>query len=202
MTQDNLPFSEILKQLDLLCKQKATGTLSLTTSANRSAQVAIENGEVVFLFYSGKMGEAALAAMATIDSGRFRFQENTLPSRRMTLPATATLLARLRSGAAATSGTAAAPSGSAATGGGSGPAVTPAVSTTAPSQGGSGLTEEQKQTFERCLAEHIGPMAAIICEDLLRGALNVEQALDALAAEVPTPAAAEQFRKMVLARLS
>lgn len=194
MTQDNLPFSEILKQLDLLCKQKATGTLSLTTSANRSAQVAIENGEVVFLFYSGKMGEAALAAMATIDSGRFRFQENTLPSRRMTLPATATLLARLRSGAAAPSGSAAA--------GGSGSAVTAAASTAVPPRGASGLTAEQKQILERCLAEHIGPMAAIICEDQLQGASNVEEALDVLAAEVPTPAAAEQFRKMVLARLS
>lgn len=194
MTQDNLPFSEILKQLDLLCKQKATGTLSLTTSANRSAQVAIENGEVVFLFYSGKMGEAALAAMATIDSGRFRFQENTLPSRRMTLPATATLLARLRSGAAAPSGSAAA--------GGSGSAVTAAASTAVPPRGASGLTAEQKQILERCLAEHIGPMAAIICEDQLQGASNVEEALDILAAEVPTPAAAEQFRKMVLARLS
>jgi hypothetical protein len=194
MTQDNLPFSEILKQLDLLCKQKATGTLSLTTSANRSAQVAIENGEVVFLFYSGKMGEAALAAMATIDSGRFRFQENTLPSRRMTLPATATLLARLRSGAPAPSGSAAA--------GGSGSAVTAAVSTAVPPRGASGLTAEQKQILERCLAEHIGPMAAIICEDQLQGASNVEEALDVLAAEVPTPAAAEQFRKMVLARLS
>ncbi len=194
MTQDNLPFSEILKQLDLLCKQKATGTLSLTTSANRSAQVAIENGEVVFLFYSGKMGEAALAAMATIDSGRFRFQENTLPSRRMTLPATATLLARLRSGAAAPSGSAAA--------GGSGSVVTAAASTAVPPRGASGLTAEQKQILERCLAEHIGPMAAIICEDQLQGASNVEEALDVLAAEVPTPAAAEQFRKMVLARLS
>lgn len=194
MTQDNLPFSEILKQLDNLCKQKATGTLSLTTSANRSAQVAIENGEVVFLFYSGKMGEAALAAMATIDSGRFRFQENTLPSRRMTLPATATLLARLRSGAAATSGTAAA--------GGSGSAAATAVPTAVPPRGASGLTAEQKQILERCLAEHIGPMAAIICEDQLQGTSNVEEALDVLAAEVPTPAAAEQFRKMVLARLS
>lgn len=203
MTQDNLPFSEILKQLDLLCKQKATGTLSLTTSTNRSAQVAIENGEVVFLFYSGKMGEAALAAMATIDSGRFRFQENSLPSRRMTLPATATLLARLQSGAAATSGNAVAPnpsSNSAAVGAGS--AFSNAASTAAPPRGGSGLTAEQKQILERCLAEHIGPMAAIICEDQLRGRLNMEEALDALAAEVPTPAAAEQFRKMVLARLS
>jgi hypothetical protein len=139
--------------------------------------------------------------MATIDSGRFRFQENTLPSRRMTLPATATLLARLRSGAAATSGTAAAPSGSAAAGG-SGSAVTAAVSTAVPPRAASGLTAEQRQILERCLAEHIGPMAAIICEDQLQGAANVEEALDALAAEVPTPAAAEQFRKMVLARLS
>lgn len=196
MTQDNLPFSEILKQLDQLCKQKATGTLSLTTSTNRSAQVAIENGEVVFLFYSGKMGEAALAAMATIDSGRFRFQENSLPSRRMTLPATATLLARLKSGAAVPSPS----SNSAAIGSGS--AVTPAVSTAAPPRIASSLTAEQKQILERCLAEHIGPMAAIICEDQLRGAVSVEEALDALAAEVPTPAAAEQFRKMVLARIS
>jgi Domain of unknown function (DUF4388) len=203
MTQDNVPFSEILKQLDKLCKQKATGTLSLTTSANRSAQVAIENGEVVFLFYSGKMGEAALAAMATIDSGRFRFQENSLPSRRMTLPATATLLARLKSGAATTSGNADVPSPSSNSAAiSTGSAVTPAVSTAAPPRVASSLTAEQKQILERCLAEHIGPMAAIICEDQLRGTFNIEEALDALAAEVPTPAAAEQFRKMVLARLS
>jgi hypothetical protein len=200
MTQDNVPFSEILNKLDQLCKQKATGTLFLTTSANRSAQVAIDHGEVVFLFYSGKMGEAALAAMATIDSGHFRFQENSLPSRRMALPPAATVLTRLQSGAAAT-GSSAAPSSSAAAITDSS-AVTRVVPTAAPSRGSSGLTAEQKQILERCLAEHIGPMAAIICEDQLRGTFNVEEAIDALAAEVPTPAAAEQFRKLALARLA
>lgn len=186
MTQDILPFTEIIKELEKLCRNKATGTLSLTTATNRSAQVAIDHGEVVFIFYSGKMGEGALAAMAGIDGGRFRFQENSLPSRRMVLPPTATILSRLASSATSTAGAA--------------PSTT--ATSAAPSRSSGTLTAEQRQLLERCLAEHIGPMATIICEDQLRENLTIEEALDALAAEVPTPAAAEAFRKLVLSRLA
>lgn len=193
MTQDILPFTEIVKELEKLCKNKATGTLSLTTAANRSAQVAIDHGEVVFVFYSGKMGEGALAAMAGIDGGRFRFQENSLPSRRMTLPPSAAILAQLTSGAAITGGATKPPAS---------PSAVSAVSPAAATSSAGSLTPDQKQLLERCLAEHIGPMATIICEDQLRGSLSLEEAIDALAAEVPTPAAAEAFRKLALARLA
>ena len=193
MTQDILPFTEIVKELGKLCKNKATGTLSLTTAANRSAQVAIDHGEVVFVFYSGKMGEGALAAMAGIDGGRFRFQENSLPSRRMTLPPSAAILAQLTSGAAITGGATKPPAS---------PSAVSAVSPAAATSSAGSLTPDQKQLLERCLAEHIGPMATMICEDQLRGSLSLEEAIDALAAEVPTPAAAEAFRKLALARLA
>lgn len=194
MTQDILPFTEIVKELEKLCRNKATGTLSLTTAANRSAQLAIDHGEMVFIFYSGKMGEAALAAMAGIDAGRFRFQEGSLPTRRMTLPATATILARLASGATSSGSPAGSSVGS--------PAAPASAPGTAPARGGAALTAEQKQILERCLAEHIGPMATIICEDQLRATMAVEEAIEALAAEVPSPEAAEKFRKLAQTRLA
>ncbi|HBG18805.1 MAG TPA: hypothetical protein DDY32_05890, partial [Desulfobulbaceae bacterium] len=47
----------------------------------------------------------------------------------------------------------------------------------------AGLTGEQQDALQSCLAECIGPMAAIICEDHLSSARPFAEIVDALAAE-------------------
>ncbi|EKD39991.1 MAG: hypothetical protein ACD_75C00213G0001, partial [uncultured bacterium] len=64
-----------------------------------------------------------------------------------------------------------------------------------------GLSREQKDALESSLAECIGPMAAIICEDHLNSGEKLEAIVDALAAEIPSPGQARKFRELVAAKL-
>lgn len=179
MTQDYIPFAQIVVEIGKLCKQKSTGTLFIATKANHSAQIVLDKGEIVFIFFSSKRGEEALALMSTIRDGRFRFQEGGVVPRRMALPSTEAILEMLGRGAAGTS-----PSPERATG----------------SKAANGLSQEQKDILQSCLAECIGPMAAIICEDHLDAAKPFAEIVDALAEEIPSAGQAKKFRELVAAR--
>jgi len=175
MTQDYIPSSEIIVEIGRLCDQKASGTASIATRDNHIAQIMLDRGEIVFIFFAGKRGQEALDLMTGIGEGRYRFQEGGVVSRRMPLPPTKDILQALRSGAAQASSSA-------------DEARTP---------DGGGLTSEQKAVLETCLADCIGPMAAIICEDHFASVSSLQAAVDALAAEIPSPGQATKFREMV-----
>ncbi len=176
MTQDYIPFPEIISELKKLCTQRVTGTVFIATKANRSAQVIIDKGEIVFIYFFNKRGEEALELMSTIRAGRYRFQEGAV-TRRSPLPSTDAILQSLLSGQKVTD-----------------QVVEKRLT-------GPGLSQEQKNILESCLAGYIGPMAGIICEDHLGVASDLQAAIDALAAEIPSPEQAEKFRAMVLEKL-
>lgn len=177
MTQDYIPFPEIVDELRKLCAQKVTGTLFVATKSNRSAQLALDNGEIVFVYFFNKRGEEALELMMTIRAGRYRFQEGAV-SRRDALPSTDAILQFLGGGQKTAA-----------------PQVRENRST------GPGLSQEQKTVLETCLAGFIGPMAGIICEDHLSVVADLSEAIDALVAEIPSPEQAKKFRAMVLEKL-
>ena len=177
MTQEYIPFPQIVSALTNLCDKRVTGTLFIATKANRSAQLILDKGEIVFVYFFNKRGEEALELMSTIRAGRYRFQEGTV-SRRMPLPATEAIVKSLSSGQKL--------------------AETEVSNNLSP---GSGLSQEQKNTLETCLAGYIGPMASLICEDHLGGAADLQKAIDALAAEIPSPEQAKKFRAMVMEKM-
>ncbi len=176
MTQDYIPFTEIVSELKKLCAQRVTGTMFIATKANRSAQLTLDNGEIVFIYFFNKRGEEALELMSTIRAGRYRFQEGAV-SRRSPLPSTNVILQSLLGEQK----------------------ITNQVGENRPS--GSGLSQEQKTVLETCLAGFIGPMAGIICEDHLGAATDLHAAVDALVAEIPSSEQAEKFKLMVLEKL-
>lgn len=178
---DFIPFPQIVVELGKLHRQKSTGTLFVATKANHSAQIVLDKGEIVFVFFSSKRGEEALALMSTIQEGRYRFQAGGVIPRRMALPPTEAILEMLARGAA--------------------PATRTAGKNEVASAAGDGLSLEQKETLQACLAECIGPMAAIICEDHLGANLPLDKIVDALAEEIPSPDQAQKFRELVVARL-
>ena len=66
---------------------------------------------------------------------------------------------------------------------------------------GNGLTAEQKGILETCLADCIGPMAAIVCEDHFGSVRDLKAAIEALAGEIPSPGQVKKFKDMVAERL-
>ncbi|MBU1567898.1 MAG: hypothetical protein KJ630_20020 [Proteobacteria bacterium] len=154
----------------------------ITTRDNRSAQIMLDKGEIVYLFFSSKRGQEALELMSTIRDARYRFQEGGAVSRRMQLPTTWTILQALNNEL----GQVAAPARE--------PAEAKALV-------GKGLSAEQKSVLETCLVDCIGPMAAIICEDHFNYVGDLQAAIEALSGEIPSPAQVKKFREMVTERL-
>lgn len=181
MTQDYIPFPEIVSELRRICSARSTGTMFIATKANRSAQMMLDKGEIVFVYFFNKRGEEALELMSTILAGRYRFQEGAV-TRRTPLPSTDAILKSLLSGQKI-----------------AGQKIVNQVSEQRPT--GPGLSQEQKNVLESCLAGFIGPMAGILCEDYLGDAADLQTAVDALVAEIPSPEQAEKFRAMVMAKL-
>lgn len=89
------PFSQLIAELQELCREKVTGTLFITTDTNRSGQLVIDNGEIVFIYYSAKRGGIALDLMSEIDSCRGRFQKTRVTRKQSELPSTQEILLRL-----------------------------------------------------------------------------------------------------------
>jgi hypothetical protein len=177
MTEDNISFHQIVAEAGKLCRQKSTGTLFITTKAHKSAQMVLDKGEITYLLFSGKRGLDALTLMSTIDAGKFRFQEGGVIPPRMALPPSESILETLVRGTAAP----------ASSGGG------------ARTGAAAGLSSDQKEVLQSCLAECIGPMAMLICEDNFESGKPFAEVVDALAAEIPSSDQAKRFRELVAA---
>ncbi len=190
MSQDDyIPFAEIVSELGRLCSGKQTGVLYLKTEANRSAQIMLNEGEIVFINFFNKRGNDAIKLLAETSAGRSRFQEGSISSRPMDLPPTSEILQSLAGNAQVTK-----QQGS--------PRVQEKASPAPSSSGKSGaLTVTERRLLEESLAPFIGPMATIVCEEHLDSVSDVHAAVEALAAEIPSEEQAEQFRAEVLKNL-
>lgn len=176
MSQQYIPFTDLVAKIEELCTEKATGIFFIATKVNRSAQIVIENGAIVFIYFYNKQGQEALELMLTIQAGRYKFQKNATSPRRNKLPPTIDILNFLYGKCKSE-------------------AVRKATVHT-------GLTDKQKQILQTVLAEYIGPMAAIICEDHLDSVPDLASAIKALASEIPSPEQGQKFRIQIEAKLN
>ena len=180
MTQDYRPLKDIVDEIGKLCRNRATGTLFVATGANQSARILFENGEITSIYFFNRHGREALEKMSVIEVGRYRFQDGFTPVRkRMDLPDTAVILEKLESFCG----------------------IESAADVVQTSGSGRRLTEEQKSVLEQSLVEYIGPMAAIVCEEYFREEMELEEIVEKLASEIPSPQQAVKFRDEVLKKL-
>jgi len=188
MSQKNTPFAEIVADLRRICTAGKSGTIYLSSQLNRSAQIVIDKGSIVYLYYFNRRGREALQAMPEIESGRHRFQEGSVPSLRMEQLSTEEILRYLSVAAGEVVG-----GGEEAQ-----PGIGGKNGRSCPSEE---LTEAQRQVLEEGLAFYIGPMASIICEDHLGEAVDPRSAVERLAGEIPDEDRALRFREEMLAKL-
>ena len=144
----------------------------------------LDKGEIVYIFFSSKRGEEALQLMSTIHQARYRFQEGGVVARRMPLPPTQAVIQSLIHGSS-----------------GSFAAASDKPQQQQKTSNGSTLSAEQKKVLETCLADCIGPMAAIICEDYFNSASDLQTVIEALSGEIPSAGQVQKFRTMVAEKL-
>jgi hypothetical protein len=187
MKQNYSPLSAMVAELRRCSGQLLTGMLSFVCENNRSGRISLDSGQVVAAQYQGKNGPEALKLISQIEGLRFRFQEGPIPPARVAMPTFEGVCAQL--------------SGQ----GDGGPVVVPEPpASSTPNKPGppkrGGLSPGQKETIQEVLAECIGPMAMLLCEDHLGDATDLESVIQALAEEL-TPQQAELFRNTLKARL-
>jgi hypothetical protein len=71
---DIVPLSTILERLQTL---GATGTLRVATASNTTGQLRLEKGTPIYGTFGKEVGDAAVASIARLVEGRFRFDRET-----------------------------------------------------------------------------------------------------------------------------
>ena len=198
-------------ELPKLCREKRTGMLFIASSDNRLAQFGLDQGEIVFLVFQNKRGLEALSSLKGQDFkiGVYRFFDGQASPARLVLPPTDDILRQLASEVprfAATDPVSARvrPPADPVSARVRPPADPVSARARPPADPVSArvLNDSIKTVLKQELAEFIGPMAGIVCEEIWASANNLAQALEVLSRELPDPKQATRFRQNVLKRLA
>ena len=186
-----LPLAEIVQALHTLCQKGRTGVLRIITDNNHTAQFGLEGGRIVFVRYRIRRGVEALEQIKLIQTGQFSFEEGkSIGNDEARLPGNSGILFQLgHPNTPAPRATA--------------PAVppTPQNSTPPPSLSlKEDFSTAAKIALEDALTEHIGPMAGIVCRNVLAQASDIGEAITMMKAKIPDPERAEQFERNVMSR--
>lgn len=186
MTQNSL--TDIISELRRLSGAQRTGVLRIVTDQNHTASFGLEGGRIVALRYRIKRGADAIALLKEINTGQYTFDEQEKPSdERALLPPHEEILARLGGGAHDADAV--------------GVTDAPNLTVAAPPPE-STLSPAAKATLEAALAEHIGPMAGIVCRNVFADATSLGAAVAAMASKIPDAERAGRFEREVQRRLA
>lgn len=187
MTDDPgvLRHEQLIAELRSLCAAKRSGTMFIITTENHTAQFILREGEIVGLSYRLIRGPDALPLMRTFEGGRYRFEGETFAQTDPRLPATPDLLALLV------------------------PEHT-AVMERPPAQlatSGGEAHDRIRLLIERELAEFLGPMAGLVCQEYLAqgshldSRKDVSRLVEAIAKEIGDPTKEGHFKERILSQL-
>lgn len=191
--QDFIPLVELLDRIAGLWAQGHTGTVMLVSDDNRMAQIHLQGGNIIFALCRGRRGRDGLALMRTIQRARMSLDRPSVANNEPIEWSTEVILDYLYGNIDELP----APTGPVVN---AGPGAVPrpaqsAASAVAPARpAGFVLTPVQRDTFERTMANYIGPMAAIVCGDYFDGATDLRSLAHKLAAEIPGADQAAKFR--------
>ncbi|MBL8258216.1 MAG: hypothetical protein JNM60_00170 [Candidatus Competibacteraceae bacterium] len=180
------PRSEFAKSagdlLRELCREQRSGVFYIATTNSLLAQFGLSAGAITFLSFQNKQGLEALEAFdlalrQAVGIGSTRFASNVhVPSSKEAMPSTDYILEQLDGDSAR-----------------------------APERGDPKsvrINEATRLIVEQELVELIGPMGAILCDEVWGSPNSLDLILEALGRELPDPAQAARLRQNVLKRLS
>jgi hypothetical protein len=177
-----MPHDRLIDELHALCVAGRSGTMFIITGENHAAQFVLRNGEIVYLTYRLLRGLDALPSMRIFTAGRYRFQDEPVDRADPGLPPTPDLLALLSPEHTGT--------------------VEPPP--TEPTTGTAKAPDSLRLLIERELAEFLGPMASLICEEHLAQATDLDspKSLARLVESTPTRLGTPQKRPTSSSRFS
>jgi hypothetical protein len=198
------PLLLILAELRNLAARGATGVFNIATDDGRFASIRVRGGEIESVTYRAKHNDAAIRLLAEAHSGRASFVAMPLrapPAGLQITPISAPLrdwllgksdldLAALNRAAQ----TAASRSPATAVNGRQTTAPRPPAGAPHPLVPDDGrAAPTRRRVIEQVAARYLGPIATLVCEDVLADCSNVEEALDRLASHLVSLDEVQQF---------
>ncbi|WP_227430882.1 hypothetical protein [Psychrobacter sp. I-STPA6b] len=170
MSADKIDYSKFIYYLEQLCDAGVSGTLYMTCEQNHSARMVIAAGKVIFISYSNRKGNDAIAAMPTIDKISYRFDtSNSAAVVDSSLPPTAVIIRNI------------APIGYISDGQGMVEATAGEMSPAVVSQA---LPIHIKKQLNNLLLDLVGPMGDFLYADYVENATSKEEVVVNLAKEL------------------
>lgn len=159
-----LKYQELIAEIHRLFAEKQTGTIFITTSDNHLVRLVLNKGEIVHLVYdTNYRSYDAIPLLRKIQAGRLQFARGIFETAaEISLPPTKELLYVLK-----------------------GKGEEKDLLTYSPKKVDSPFEEVIIQ-IKRALSNHIGPIAALICDEYIEkaGGINNLNAIDALIDDV------------------
>ncbi len=159
-----LKYQELIAEIHRLFAEKQTGTIFITTSDNHLVRMVLNKGEIVHLVYdTNYRSYDAIPLLKKIQAGRLQFARGIFEAAaEISLPPTQELLYVLK-----------------------GKGEEKDLLTYSPKKVDSPFEEVIIQ-IKRALSNHIGPIAALICDEYIEkaGGINNRNAIDSLIDDV------------------
>jgi len=159
-----LKYQELIAEIHRLFSEKQTGTIFITTSDNHLVRLVLNKGEIVHLVYdTNYRSYDAIPLLKKIQAGRLQFARGIFEAAdEISLPPTKELLYVLK-----------------------GKGEEKDLLTYSPKKVDSPFEEVIIQ-IKRALSNHIGPIAALICDEYIEkaGGINNLDAIDSLIDDV------------------
>lgn len=189
--EDFPAFVALLRQF---CRKKQSGMLFAATNANQMARIELQQGRISDISFMHKRGSVALTLLTRIQAGRARFSEGVLSesnASRDPLPSSEDILDYLdKAGSHAPPPQPPSPSAAAA------------AASRAETAAGTVLEAADREVLEALMAEYIGPVAAVICEEHFSSGADLGGILAALAEEIGDRERAQRFMKQAQAHFA
>jgi hypothetical protein len=179
-----LSYDALIRELGRLCQEGCTGTLFIATSDNHALRVVLQRGEITHVIARGQIGMAAVASIKQVAGGRVTYSDTVIDGGMPhSLPPTAELLAMLGESERTV---------------GAGVDTAPLLAS----------LDQGRAIIESELAECLGPMAAMVYEEVVArighvgGPTTFKATIDQLGDELRHPAKADRFKDRVRSRLA
>ncbi|MEM7206567.1 MAG: hypothetical protein AAF434_01970 [Pseudomonadota bacterium] len=171
-------YAELMAELMRLYREKRTGSLFFITPDNRMAQINFDAGTIVFIYYRGKRGQEALRLMPEILQARVIFEDEPEAAIRTPLPSTPKIIGYLTEAEAAER-------------------VMPSTARKSVAD-----LRTARDVIEAALIGNVGPIGGMLCEEVFRQNLPLENTIQALSEHIPNKRNAQRFRATMQSRLS
>ncbi len=143
----NIQLQEILARL---VAEERSGTFVINSACNHVVTIALDNGQIVAVFYGPKRGRPAIPLISRISGGTYRFEDSTFGLNTQDLPSTTEIVIALQRGSELRVGDfSSQKDGHTQTG-----------------QISSAHVQQIYQGLEKILVQYLGPIASMVLDDV------------------------------------